>query len=403
MKPQYRALSLTRPVTYVTILAICMMQIGQDFPKMALLAVALGFFIASSSITLGWIPAPRRWMVGIWWAELTMAVLVNAVVGTKLTGGAVTILFYPIAVTLAMLLERRHWRIATIALWGGWALTSVPLWLTVTHAELALTIVIYGSLLAFTTSAGRLIRNLQDEKDRSEQLVKELDASRAALERAHRQLQDRLAQEQEMAVIKERQRLAREIHDSVAHGLTALIVQVQAGRKLLDVDQERARGVIEHCEEMARDALQETRRAVRALHPGGLEQQSDVEALRRLARDYGLATGMNVVVNADPTSLHMPPDPGRLEQVYRIAQEALTNAHRHGEASHVSIDLTVSRGALHVRITNDGRIPANLDPGVGMKSMRERAESVGGSFSVECCSPVLTVALTIPLRQEAAK
>ena len=402
MKPQSRVMSISRPLTFAIVLAISMVEIGRNKAEMALLAVALGFFVASSAVCVGWIPAPRRWVEGVWWAEVLMAAVVNGVVGRRLTGGAVSILFYPIAVSLSLVLERSSWLPATIALWCGWVFTSIPLWNALPRTEALMLAVIYGLLLAFVIRVGRLIRNLADEKERSEALIKELAASRASLERAHRQLQATLAQEQEMAVVSERQRLAREIHDGVAHALTALVVQIQAGRRLMDVDPVQARTVIDRCEEMAREALQETRRAVRALHPSGLEQQSDVLALRRLARDFGIATGIEVTVDADDSALQVTPDPRRLEQLYRIFQEALTNAHRHGQARHVTANLSVDGGTLRMIISNDGLPPARLDPGVGLKSMRERAQSIGGTFEILPGVHGLTIAVTVPLHQEEA-
>ena len=226
--------------------------------------------------------------------------------------------------------------------------------------------------------------------------------SRSALERAHRQLQESAARQQEMAVLQERQRLAREIHDSVAHGLTTLVVQTQAARRLFDKDPDRARETIAKCEEMARDALQETRRAVRALHPSGLEQQTDLEALRRLARDWGLATGMAVEVTADEGALALAPDPNRLEQLYRIFQESLTNAQRHGRAQSASARLQVANGVLSLFIENDGIAPTGLDPGIGLKSMQERAGSLGGSVSFQPREHGLQIHVWIPLQREVA-
>lgn len=103
------------------------------------------------------------------------------------------------------------------------------------------------------------------------------------------------------------------------------------------------------CEEMAREALQEARRAVRALHPAGLEQQTDVEALRRLARDYAIATGMQVEVTA-----------------------------------------------------GDAAPPTSLGPGVGLRSMSERARSIGGEIAFEPGSPGLTIRVMVPVKQEVA-
>lgn len=198
-------------------------------------------------------------------------------------------------------------------------------------------------------------------------------------------------------MLEERQRIAREIHDSVAHALTALVVQAQVGRRLIGRDPEQAAAAVARCKDMARAALQETRQAVRALHPAGLEQLSEVDALQRLGRDFGIATGMAGTVTADDGAGALPPDPIRLEQLYRICQEALTNAHRHGQAGSVDVALTVAGDMLHLTIRNDGHPPAALEPGVGLQSMAERARSLGGRIAYEPGPAGMTVRVAVPL------
>jgi signal transduction histidine kinase len=304
-----------------------------------------------------------------------------------------------VIVSIPMVLEWRYWRLGFLGLIIPWASFMLLTWqLGTSPMEMA----VYGAANLFFGATGVLIVSLREEQARSKRLLREVTASQAALERAHRQLQASAATQQQVAVLEERQRLAREIHDSVAHGLTALVVQTQAARKLLEKDPARAPEVVAKCEEMAREALQETRRAVRALHPAGLEQQNDVEAIRRLARDYGVATEMQIEVLADAAAEQLPPDPERLEQIYRIAQEALTNAHRHGQAKTAAIELSVANHQLHMVVLNDGVTPESLDPGVGLRSMRERSHAIGGDFNCEVTEFGMTIRVTVPLKQEVA-
>jgi signal transduction histidine kinase len=394
-------LLLSRPLTYLTILALYMSNPDVTLPGRALYGVSAAFFLASCVVLVEWIAVPPRVLRGILWIEIGLVTLLSAYTALAYKDGAIKVLYMPLAVTMPLHFDRREWRAAFGAVIGSWVLTTIPDAL-VAGTFSALPFILYGAVLLFFSGAGLLIRNLQDEQARSRQLLREVEESRALLERANRQLQESAARQQQVAVLEERQRLAREIHDSVAHWLTALVVQLQAARRLIDRDLAQATTTVGRCEEMAREALQETRRAVRALHPAGLEQQTDVEALRRLARDYAIATGMQVEVTAGSSALALPPDPARLEQLYRIFQEALTNAQRHGQARSTSAELTYEDGVLRLTITNDGVPPSSLGPGVGLRSMAERARSIGGAIAFEPGSPGMTIRVSVPVKQEVA-
>lgn len=401
MKRSRNLLSFSRPLTYVAILALYITEPLVTLPGKALYLLGAALFIAGEGALSGRIAVSPRLKRIVIWLEIALVTLLTAYTSLAYQSMEIKVLYMPLMVTVPLQFERREWRTAFGAVTLSWILTTITDALGTGTFNTVL-ITLYGAVLAFFAGVGLLIRYLQEEQARSRQLLAEVEESRALLEQANRQLQESQARQQQMAVLEERQRLAREIHDSVAHGLTALVVQLQAGRRLIDRDLAQATMTVGRCEEMAREALQETRRAVRALHPAGLEQQTDVEALRRLARDYALATGMQVEVTASDSALTLPPDPARLEQLYRIFQEALTNAQRHGQASSASAELAYEEGLLRLTIKNDGLPPTSLGPGVGLRSMAERARAIGGEIAFEPGSPGLTIQVTVPVRQEVA-
>lgn len=400
MQTSVRLLSLSRLAVLQLVMVLYIMN-EPSTPQLALYVISCAFFVASSSIAVAWIPVSPAWRRRVLWVESAWAVMLNFVAAYAHPGGPMPLLFNAILVNIMLDQERRYLGRTVALAAAACLLANIPGLVQLSPVELAAVLGGYGASLLFAGSVGALVRNLNEARAHSDELLKEVQASQAALERAHRQLQESAASQQAMAVLEERQRLAREIHDSVAHGLTALVVQAQAARRLLDRDPGQAAETIARCEEMAREALQETRRAVRAFHPAGLEQQADVEALRRLARDFGIATGMQITVTADEAASALPPDPVRLEQLYRIAQEALTNAHRHGQARIASVALTVDGNGLHLTISNDGAPPrGHLEPGVGMKSMSERARQLGGTTAFEPGPAGMTIRVTVPLKRE---
>lgn len=393
-------LSLIRPFFFLLLLSFYML--GTDStPLLALYAVSAGFFVTSSAVLVEWIPAPRSWIITTLYLEISWGAILSLLVAIHQPNGPMPALFSPILVALFFHLDRRWLKPTLAATAALWLLSFLPGAGERPLFETLFTIGLYGAFNLFSAAMGSLMRDLRDEKERSEELLARVRESRAALERAHRQLTESAARQQEMAVLEERQRLAREIHDSVAHSLTALVVQLQAARRLLDRSPEQSAAGLRQCEETARHALLETRQAVRALHPDGLSQLTELEALRRLGRDFGAATGMIITVDADEAARSVQPDPNRLEQLYRIFQEALTNAHRHGRARQVSGHLACSGDTLELTISNDGEPPASLEPGVGLRSMAERAASLGGQILHETSAAGLTIRVTVPTRREA--
>ncbi|MFZ5824704.1 MAG: sensor histidine kinase [Bacillota bacterium] len=393
-------LSLIRPLFFLLLLSFYMLNTDST-PLLALHAVSAAFFLTSSVVLAGWIPGPRLWHIALLYLEILWGTALLFLVSTYQPNGPMPALFSPIFVGLFFELERRWLKPTLAATTALWLLAYLPEAGQRAPAMALFSIGLYGAFHLFSAAMGSLMRDLREEKERSEELLTRVQGSQAALERAHRQLTESAARQQEMAVLEERQRLAREIHDSVAHSLTALVVQLQAARRLADLAPEQSAATLLQCEETARHALLETRQAVRALHPGGLSQSTELEALARLGRDFGAATGMTVSVDADEGARALPPDPNRLEQLYRIFQEALTNAHRHGGARQVAGHLSGRGEWLELIVTNDGSPPASLEPGVGMRSMAERARSLGGSIGYEPGDAGLTIRVTVPVRREA--
>lgn len=401
MNRSITGLTLSRPLFYIVLFTFYLTS-SDSVPLMALYALSSALFLTTSAVIADWIPAPPAWKTRALYLEIAASTIVSAVTAVALPGGPMPAIFSPLAITFFFHLERHQLRPAIILTSLLWLLTYLPEAAHHPWPILLLSIGLYGAFYVLSLAMGSLMRELREEKERSEQLLGQVQASRAALAAAHQELQLSAARQQEMAVLKERQRLARDIHDSVAHSLSALIVQTQAARRLLERDPALASKAIAQCEETSRQALMETRQAVRALHPSGLDQQGEAEALRRLGRDYGAATGMAVSLEVDDGALALPPDPHRLEQLYRIFQEALTNAHRHGQARQVTAQLRLEGDLLTLSVQNDGAVPTSLDPGVGLRSMAERAGSLGGRITVEPGEVGLNLRVMIPLNQEVA-
>jgi signal transduction histidine kinase len=192
-------------------------------------------------------------------------------------------------------------------------------------------------------------------------------------------------QAHDLAVAEERNRLAREIHDTIAQGLVGIILQLEAMSSALEESNPLGRR-IDRALELARVNLDEARRSVQNLRAAPLAQHTFTEALRRLADEYRADCGGEVVVSLPQA---MPLIQQQVETAfYRLAQEALNNCRKHAGASIVWIDVTIDSG-LSVRIQDDGvgfDVDAWRDTApqhrFGLHGMRERIEQIGGQFDI---------------------
>lgn len=231
----------------------------------------------------------------------------------------------------------------------------------------------------------------QEERSRARAAtIVELERTNAALQRAldenaalHAQL---LHQAREAGIADERRRLAAEIHDTLAQGLTGIIAQLQVVTST--DDPAVARRHVDRAADLARHSLGEARRSVHNLAPVGLAEDGLPQALRKTvdhwAEQHGLRAGFTLT--GDPEQLH-----GEVAAtLLRIAQEALANVARHAAADRVGVTLSFMGEEVTLDVRDDGRgfDPDALPPrtrtgGFGLDGMRARAERIAGSLAVE--------------------
>lgn len=188
-----------------------------------------------------------------------------------------------------------------------------------------------------------------------------------------------------LATAEERNRIAREIHDTLAQGLTAIALNLEAAQALQAIDQHRADAKIAQALELARTNLEEARRSVLDLRAAPLEGRSLPEALRALAEQWTLAGGVPIATKLD-TRIG-PLSPALENGLFRIAQEALSNIRQHAHANQVELRLTRRNSTLRLLIRDDGRgfdpqALAHGDGRFGIAGMRERARLLGGTLKV---------------------
>ncbi len=221
--------------------------------------------------------------------------------------------------------------------------------------------------------------------------------SREALATANQQLRDYALKIEEVATLQERNRLAREIHDSLGHSLTALNLHLKAAIGLWQADPPEAQSLVTEAQDLSQQALREVRQSVSTMRSNPLGERSLAEAIAQLAEDLERATG--IVPQLQLTGL-MDGDGrvggqagrqagDRLSQptqvtIYRLVQESFTNICKYAEASQVGVEIQPTEAALRLRIWDNGKgfEPSQTESGFGLRGMRERVMALQGTFVV---------------------
>lgn len=195
------------------------------------------------------------------------------------------------------------------------------------------------------------------------------------LETANQKLRAQAAQAEELATTRERNRLAREIHDGVGHYLTVINVQLEAARALLGKEPERASEAINKAANLSRDALDDVRRSVGSLRTEEQRPPLD-ESIRQLSEDAGF--DVDITVSGEPRHLSAAAN----HALYRAAQEGLTNVRKHARAnrSWVKLDFAdPARTRLVIEDDGQGAVTETKSAGFGLRGMHERIELLGGT------------------------
>ncbi|WP_405899980.1 sensor histidine kinase [Streptomyces sp. NBC_00727] len=256
--------------------------------------------------------------------------------------------------------------------------------------------VVFGVVLAVHATLTMIFAQIgvrEAEQDQARTAtISALESANARLEQAlaenaglHAQL---LVQAREAGVADERRRLAAEIHDTIAQGLTGIIAQLQAAGSTADTDPGLAREHLVRAADLARHSLGEARRSVHNLLPAALEHDDLPGALGKTVTTWSRRTGVRAEFTVTGTVEPLHDEVGAT--LLRIAEEALANAGRHAEASRAGVTLSYMGDEITLDVRDDGRgfDPAALPPyrgagGFGLGGMRSRAERIAGTVEVE--------------------
>lgn len=240
---------------------------------------------------------------------------------------------------------------------------------------------VYTVGLVFAVAMAWVFTQEQASRTRAEQLLAELEVS-------HRQLQTYAGQVEELATARERNRLARDIHDSLGHYLTVINVQLEKALAFRDKKPEEADQAVSNAKTLASEALHEVRRSVSALRAAreGFSVRAAIQTLVERMQTGQVSVEVQIEGTEDGFAGES------LMALYRAAQEGLTNVQKHAGAGHARLEVLFGADEAILRLSDDGRgfesaRLADLAPGrvggYGLQGVRERLELVGGSLHIE--------------------
>lgn len=246
------------------------------------------------------------------------------------------------------------------------------------------------NLVGFLTTMVLLLTRKTAENERINHLNDQLTAM-------NDQLRDYAEASVRMAETRERNRLAREIHDTLGHALTGIASAADACGLMVGASPEAAKKLLLEIGDTARQGITDVRRSVNALRPDALEHKALEEALRAMASHISRTTEAEVSLTLPDEKLVLSAD--EEETVYRIVQECITNSIRHGKASRIQVELTLESRRLTVSVADNGEgMPSGGSEGFGLIHMRERLDMLGGSLSYDG-SGGFSLRAVIPVRE----
>ncbi|MCA0970570.1 sensor histidine kinase [Halobacillus litoralis] len=362
-------LNIIRLAMFYLITSVYYLNFPDTNLHMAVVIVAIIGFTVTHFLLYG--PRGEEWLAYILAVNFTLIFIL----GMLDPGSTVYLILFGVdAVTLFTVENRRKVILPFVLLFGAMFITINLYSYQVTDSFSIFENLISGAFVVFSVIVGRLIYRLMEAQETVSEQYGELKD-------AHDQLKQYSEQVEELTAIEERNRISREIHDTVGHKMTALLMQLQVARELQQADPDKSASALQVSEDLAREALHETRMSVRTLQSTREDARSFVTKVRELLEDYERQTGLESMFHVEGEPTNLPPTIQLT--MTRLVQESLTNAVKHGHAKTCEVELITEEERVTLHITDDGKGAGDVQFGFGMTNMRERVQEYGGRLTFE--------------------
>lgn len=231
---------------------------------------------------------------------------------------------------------------------------------------------------------GFIGKNVSEEKRRkleAQELYDKLRISEKKLKEAYEKLERYSETVEELSILRERNRISREIHDSVGHTLSAVLIQLQALNYVVDKNNKQGREMINEMTSFVKNGIENVRRTVRQLKPTDFDRYEGIFAIEEMIAKYKKLTGADIRLIVSKEKRPLSSDESFVS--YRIVQEALNNAIRHGNASLIEVSIQFFEDKLYMRIKDNGVGTDKVNKSFGITGMEERVKKLGGILEVQ--------------------
>lgn len=225
---------------------------------------------------------------------------------------------------------------------------------------------------------GSIVRDEYGEKIKAQGLYDKLREREEELKRVNKELENSMNTIEEITLLRERNRMSREIHDNVGHALSTIMIQLGAIENMALINGETAAGMASNLGKFTDESLQSIRAAVRSMKPREFEEYEGIVAISEMVKNFEKLSGIKVILKVSEKFWRLSADQTMV--IYRLIQEFLSNSIRHGKATEVKIFLNFLPNNLRIHIKDDGIGCSNIIEGVGIKGIRDRVKVWGGSL-----------------------
>ncbi|WP_295096440.1 sensor histidine kinase [uncultured Catenibacterium sp.] len=233
---------------------------------------------------------------------------------------------------------------------------------------------------------------IANEVQENERMTQEL----IMVHQVNHELENYAAVSEKIAEDKERKRLAREIHDTLGHALTGIAAGVDACIAMIDINPEATKKQLMVISKVVRQGIVDVRNSLNKLRPGALEQHGFKGAIENMIEEFTSVSDLTISLDYRLDKVDF--ENTKEDILFRVIQESVTNAVRHGDATHIDISLYIEDNSLYLRIQDNGQGCEEIHYGFGLKQMKERLGMINGKVAYDGHHGFLTI-VTIPLQE----
>lgn len=365
-------LIIVRYIIAVSVITMILLSSKVNFKNVTYLIILFLFYVVSIQIRMF---ISRKNL--ILWLSILMDLILGFVI-YKNYGGPIVLYYFIAIIDAAIMLDKKYAYISFAIALGFVYYSGIYSYSPNYNDKIS---IVYNLLLSIILMAlGRYINYEGSGTKEAHELYDELRRSEDELKAAYKRLEQYSNTVEELTLLKERNRISREIHDTVGHTLITMIMELQALPHIIKVDEKKTNELIESMTSFSKKGLEDVRRAVKDLKPVEFDEYAGIFAIKELIVKFKKVSECSVNLTVSKNQHHLTPDESFI--LYRVVQESLNNAVKHGHATNIDIIINFGCDKIVTIIGNNGEGCKEIKKGFGIKGMEERISKLNGTIEI---------------------